>query len=113
MPPDSYTSTTEMKIDDPGFAGRIRAGDPSAIEAVVHTYLPQILRAARGAGLDPDRAEDVTQATFTTLIEKALQFEGRSHARTGLFEILYRKIAEARRGLQREQRADSTRNRYE
>ena len=95
-----------MKIDDPGFAERIRAGDPSAIEAVVQAYLQQILRAARGAGLDPDRAEDVTQATFATFIEKASQFEGRSHVRTWLFGILYRKIAEARRGLQREQRAD-------
>ena len=72
----------------------------------MHTYLQQILRAARGAGLDPDRAEDVTQATFATFIEKASQFEGRSHVRTWLFGILYRKIAEARRGLQREQKAD-------
>ena len=72
----------------------------------MHAYLGQILRAARGAGLDPDRAEDVTQATFATFIEKASQFEGRSHVRTWLFGILYRKIAEARRGLQREQRAD-------
>ena len=106
MPPDSYTSTTQIKIDDPGFAERIRAGDPSAIETVVHTYLPQILRAARGAGLDPDRAEEVTHATFATFIERASQFEGRSRVRTWLFGILYRKIAEARRGLQREQRTD-------
>lgn len=68
--------------------------------------MQQILRAARGAGLDPDRAEDVTQATFATFIEKASQFEGRSHVRTWLFGILYRKIAEAMRGLQREQKAD-------
>ena len=95
-----------MNIDDPGLAARIRAGDAEVIQAVVQAYLPQILRAARGAGLDPDRAEDVTQATFATFIEKASQFEGRSHVRTWLFGILYRKIAEARRGLQREQKAD-------
>ena len=99
-------STPEVKIDDPGFAERVRGEDPAAIEAVVHAYLHQILRAARGAGLDPQRAEDVTQATFTTFIEKASQFEGRSHVRTWLFGILYRKIAEARRGLQREPKAD-------
>ncbi len=93
-------------FDDPQFAARIRAGEPAALQAVVHSYLGQILRAARGAGLDPQRAEDVTQATFATFVEKAGQFEGRSHVRTWLFGILYKKIAEARRELQREGRMD-------
>ncbi len=95
-----------MTIDDPQFAARIRAGEPAALQTVVHSYLGQILRAARGAGLDPQRAEDVTQATFATFIEKAKQFEGRSHVRTWLFGILYKKIAEARRERQREGRMD-------
>ena len=50
------------ELDDPGLAARLRAGDRSAIELVVQTYLRQVLRAARGAGLDPFQAEDVTQA---------------------------------------------------
>lgn len=95
-----------MSIDDPQFVARIRAGEPAALQTVVHAYLGQILRAARGAGLDPQRAEEVTQATFATFIEKAQQFEGRSHVRTWLFGILYKKIAEARRQLQRELRMD-------
>ena len=37
----------EMSIDDPQFAARTRAEDPEALRAVVHTYLGQILRAAR------------------------------------------------------------------
>ena len=69
---------------------------------MVEAYLQHILNAARASGLDPQRAEDVTQATFATFIEKASSFEGRSHVRTWLFGILYRKIAEARRGLGRE-----------
>ena len=69
---------------------------------VVETYRAQILRAARGAGLAPERAEDVTQATFTTFIEAAPRFEGRSRVRTWLFGILYKKIAEARRARQRD-----------
>ena len=93
-------------LDDPGFSASIRAGDPQAVETVVHTYLGQILRAARGAGLGPQRAEDVTQATFTTFLEAAPRFEGRSHVRTFLFGILYRKIAETRRGLARERQID-------
>ena len=88
-------------IDDPDFAERIRQRDPEALQAVTSAYLAQILRAARGAGLDPQRAEDLAQATFTTLIEAAPRFEGRSHVRTWLFGILYKKIAEARRDEQR------------
>jgi RNA polymerase sigma-70 factor, ECF subfamily len=88
-------------------AERVRARDPAALQAVVKTYLPQVLRAARGAGLAPARAEDVTQATFTTFLERAEEFEGRSHVRTWLFGILYKKIAGARREARRdEQMAD-------
>ncbi len=93
-------------LDDPAIAAQIRAGDRNTIQTVVETYLGQILRAARGAGLGPQRAEEVTQATFATFIEKAEKFEGRSHVRTWLFGILYKKIAEARRQLQREVQMD-------
>jgi RNA polymerase sigma-70 factor (ECF subfamily) len=93
-------------MDDPRLPERIRAEDPGAIREVVEAYLQQILRAARGAGLDVQGAEDVTQATFAVFVEKASQFEGRSHVRTWLFGILYRKISEARRGLERDRRSD-------
>ena len=92
--------------EDPDLAAQVRAGNRSAIQTVVETYLAQILRAARGAGLDPQRAEDVTQATFTTFIEAAPRFEGRSSVRTWLFGILYKKIAEARRARQRDRQMD-------
>ncbi len=92
---------------DPDLAAQVRARDRTAIHTVVETYLPQILRAARGAGLDPQRAEDVTQATFTTFIEAAPRFEGRSSVRTWLFGILYKKIAEARRARQRDRQIDA------
>lgn len=85
---------------------RIRARDREAIAEVVRAYLPQLLRAARGAGLDAHSAEEVTQETFTTFVESAHRFEGRSHVRTWLFGILYRKIAETRRDLARERRND-------
>ena len=93
-------------MDDPQLGARIRRRDSEALRAVVHTYLPQLLRAALGAGLELQRAREVTQDTFLTFIEKAAQFEGRSHVRTWLFGILYRKIAEARRQLQRERQMD-------
>jgi RNA polymerase sigma-70 factor, ECF subfamily len=87
-------------------AAAIRARDPAALRTVVEAYLPQILRAARGSGMPPDAAEEVTQETFTTFLEIAPRFEGRSHVRTFLFGILYRKISEARRGFARERAND-------
>jgi len=95
-----------ISMDDPQLAARIRKGDPEALQAVTQAYLAQIFRSARGAGLDSEHAEEVTQATFTTFIEKAAGFEGRSHVRTWLFGILYNKIAEARRHLTRERQMD-------
>ena len=52
-------------------------------------------------------AEDIAQDTFTTFIERAPRFEGRSHVRTWLFGILYRKIWEIRRQLDRDRRMDT------
>ena len=91
---------------NPNVAAQIRAGDRTAIQAAVETYLGQIFRAARGAGLSAQEAEDVTQATFTTFIESAPRFEGRSSVRTWLFGILYKKIAEARRAGQRDRQVE-------
>jgi RNA polymerase sigma-70 factor (ECF subfamily) len=91
---------------DPGFAGKVRARDPEAMRAVVHAYMGHILRAARGAGIHDDRAQDITQEVFKTFIETADRFEGRSHVRTWLFGILYHKISEARRDIGKENRDD-------
>ena len=88
------------------FLGRLKLRDPDAVQAVVHAYLEQILRAARGAGLSREAAEDTTQATFFTFLQTLERFEGRSHVRTWLFGILYRKIAETRRAVQREEQAE-------
>ena len=95
-----------MPIDNPQLREKLRAGDREAIQLVVHTYLEQVLRTARGAGLGLDRAEDVTQETFVTFIEKAPSFDGRSHVRTWLFGILYRKILEAHRADKRQDQMD-------
>ena len=92
--------------DQAAMAARIRDRDPEAIQEVVHKYLPQILRAALGAGLDRTVAEDVTQSTFATFIESAHRFEGRSHVRTWIFGILYKKISEMRRKLKRDRETD-------
>ena len=56
--------------------------------------------------MNAQHAEDVTQATFATFIETAPRFEGRSHVRTWLFGILYKKVAEARRAVGRDVQVD-------
>ena len=68
--------------DPPGLAAAIRDRDPAAVREVVRIYLPQILRAAAGAGLEGQLAEDVVQSTFLTFLETAHKFEGRSRVRT-------------------------------
>jgi len=93
-------------FSSPEFLERLKGRDPDALQAVIRAYLEQILRAARGAGLSPEAAEDTAQATFSTFLQTLERFEGRSHVRTWLFGILYRKIAETRRALQREEQAE-------
>jgi RNA polymerase sigma-70 factor (ECF subfamily) len=87
-------------------AKRLREGDRRVIEAVIDAYMGQIYRAALGAGLDETRAEDVTQATFVTFLEKAGGFDGRSHVRTWLFGIMYNKIMETHRETRRAREFD-------
>ena len=70
-----FLHTIRMNFEDSEFPERIRAADPEAIRGVVEAYLQHILNAARASGLDPQRAEDVTQATFATFIEKASSFD--------------------------------------
>ncbi len=93
-------------LDDPHLPKLIRARDPGALREVVETYLPQVVRTGRGAGLTQQEAEDLAQDTLTTFLETAHRFEGRSHVRTWIFGILYRKLAEARRGFAKDRRFD-------
>lgn len=85
----------------------IRSRDPRTIESIVRTHLPQIVRAARAAGLSREEADDAAQSTFITFLEKAGTFEGRSLVRTWLFGILYNKILEMRRTLGRDREIDA------
>ncbi|MCP4201719.1 MAG: sigma-70 family RNA polymerase sigma factor [bacterium] len=93
-------------LGDPDLPERIRERDRDALATVVDAYLDQIVRAARGAGLNQHQAEEVAQNTFATFIETAHRFEGRSHVRTWIFGILYRKLQEARRGFAKDRRLD-------
>lgn len=90
----------------PKFLTLLKSRDEIAMQEFMTAHLPQIFRAARGSGLNEQNAEDVTQNTFITFMEKIGEFEGRSNVRTWLFGILYHKISETRRFAQREGQSD-------
>ena len=100
------TEPTHPSLDDPRLPERVRARDAATLRAIVHAYLPQIVRTGRGAGLDPHQAEDLAQETFVTFFETASRFEGRSHVRTWVFGIFYRKLAETRRAFAKDRQFD-------
>lgn len=96
-------SQTKPLAETPQLVESVRRGDDATLREVVAAYLPQVLRAARAAGLSAQDAEDVTQDTFMTFLQRAQRFEGRSQVRTWIFGILYRKILESRRQSRREE----------
>ncbi len=96
-----------LNFSDPDFLDRVRKKDPEALTAVVHAYGKQIFRAALGAGLREDEAEEAVQETLTAFVQNIARFEGRSHIRTWLFGILYNKIAESRRKRKKSEAHDS------
>lgn len=94
------------ELDTPAFTERLRRKDPEALRYVVHTLMGQVHRAAIGAGLSHEQAEEATQETFVSFFEAAPRFEGRSKVRTFIFTILYRQIGRLRRGWDRERKTD-------
>jgi len=76
------------------------------IEQVVRKYTGQLFRAALGTKLAEPQARDVVQSTIVTFLETLQKFQGRSHVRTWLFGILYKKISELRRKLRRQEKED-------
>jgi RNA polymerase sigma-70 factor (ECF subfamily) len=85
---------------------RIRERDPDILDQVVREQLPILLRGARAAGLTLEAAEDAVQTTFLTFFRRCHEFDGRARVGTWLYGILIRKVAEARRGLAREDAAE-------
>ena len=88
--------------EQPKRTASIRRGDLATLEAVVRECLPGLLRAARSAGLNPDHAEDVVQASVLVFVRRAGEFDGRARASTWIHGILLRKIQEERRILRRD-----------
>lgn len=57
------SSLHARSLQDPDLPGRLRDRDREALAAVVEAYLEQTLRAARGAELNQQQADEVVQNT--------------------------------------------------
>ena len=95
-----------MSIEDPTMTQKIRAREPDALRSIAREHLPMLLRAARAAGLPPDRAEDAVQETFLTFLHRAHEFDGRARVRTWLYGILLNKVSREREGVRRAEETD-------
>ncbi|HXI21685.1 MAG TPA: sigma-70 family RNA polymerase sigma factor [Gemmatimonadales bacterium] len=93
-------------VEDPHRTERIRTRDPDTLQAVVRENLPILLRAARAAGLPPDRAEDTVQEVLLTFLTRAAEFDGRARVRTWLYGILLKKMSRALEGVRRAQETE-------
>ena len=93
-------------FSDPEFLARLKRRDPPALEELVETYLPQLLRAGRGMGFSREESEDIAQSVFAAMIEALGRFSGRSHIRTYLFGIFYNKVSEHLRESQKAHQSD-------
>jgi RNA polymerase sigma-70 factor, ECF subfamily len=91
----------DADFGSPEFLERLRQRDRAAWEALVDTYLPQLLRAGRGLGFSSDENRDLAQSVLAAMMEAIARFEGRSHIRTFLFGIFYNKVSEHLREKQR------------
>ena len=99
-------STPPASIEDPELIAHIRARDPDTLQSVVREHLPMLLRAARAAGLSPDRAADAVQETLLTFVTRAHEFDGRARVRTWLYGILLKKTARAFESVRRSQETE-------
>jgi RNA polymerase sigma-70 factor (ECF subfamily) len=96
----------ETNLADPEFLDHLKKRDDGAWESVVDTYLPQLLRAARGMGFSVDESRDMAQSVFVALMAGIERFEERSQLRTFLFGIFYNKVSEQLREKQRAEKTD-------
>ena len=83
--------------EDSGRVAAIQRGDVEVIDQLLRQVLPGLLRAARAAGLAPDRAEDVVQDCVLVFLRRLKDFDGRAQVSTWIHGILVHKIAEERR----------------
>ena len=77
-----------MLPPDAELVARLRGGDQAAFAALLDSWSPGMLRAARAYVASDEAAEDVVQETWLAIIRGVDRFEGRSSLRTWAYRIL-------------------------
>lgn len=91
---------------DPELLAQCRAGDPQAIETLVHDHEARLFRFCLSVLDDPADAEDATQESFIAALRSLKTYRGESAFQTWLFSIALNACRSALR--QRKRRATLT-----
>jgi len=85
-------------VEEHALIGRLRSGDPMAIETVMERFAPRLYRLARGITRNPADAEEVVQDVFASIAQKLDAFEGRAALWTWLYRVTTNAALNKRRG---------------
>jgi RNA polymerase sigma-70 factor (ECF subfamily) len=80
---------------------RLRAGDTSALEALMTSHGSRVYRVARGITGDDRDAEEVVQDVFLTVFQKIATFESRAAIGTWMYRMATNAALNKRRGKRR------------
>jgi RNA polymerase sigma-70 factor (ECF subfamily) len=82
----------------PALIERLRAGDPTALEALLASHEARVYRVARGITGNAADAEEVVQDVFLAVLRRIGDFEGRSALGTWIYRIAANTALNKRRG---------------
>lgn len=87
-----------MESGDLEVLERLRAGDASALEALMAQYGARVYRVAYGITRNDADAEEIVQDVFLTVFKKSESFEGRSALGSWLYRVAMNAALNKRRG---------------
>jgi RNA polymerase sigma-70 factor (ECF subfamily) len=90
--------STAVDAGDRGLLTRLRAGDASALEALMAQYGARMYRVAYGITRNDADAEEIVQDVFLTIFRKSETFEGRSALGSWIYRVTMNAALNKRRG---------------
>jgi RNA polymerase sigma-70 factor (ECF subfamily) len=81
---------------------RLRAGDATALEALMERYTARVYRLAYGITRNEADAQEVAQDVFLTLFRKIHTFEGRSALGSWIYRVTTNAALQKRRGQRKD-----------
>jgi RNA polymerase sigma factor (sigma-70 family) len=117
-PPGSSSHRTDdhwegSDLTDGELLDLCRAGDAESWDVLVRRYSQLVATVAVRAGLPPEDAKDVTQATFIALLESGTRIRQGERISSWLVTVAQRKSWRARRTLEHELLIDELPERFE